>query len=85
MSISIDMSDTIYSFWALVKNACTFGGEPYYQCANCHGGGHQYGVEGLRRHPKLCPDCGAIMLGDLDDIYLDFRQLELEEERRKDK
>ena len=76
------MGDKIYSFWLLVKDACTLGGEPYYECANCHGGGHQYGVEGLLEHPNICPNCKATMLGDLDELFGDFMDIESESSKR---
>lgn len=50
--------------WIRVDGVVTAGGEPYYECSICGKGGHCIGVEHLRSHPNVCPNCGADMRGD---------------------
>ena len=47
--------------WIAERGVVTPGGDPYYICSNCRGGGHLHGVESYTPHPNYCPDCGAKM------------------------
>lgn len=51
----------VYARWEIEKKAVTFG-DNYFVCSNCKQGGHCYGVENLTPHPKICPNCEAIMI-----------------------
>lgn len=51
-------TDTKRNMWIKISGYATAGGDPVYECGNCHVANHAYGVE----HPKkklYCEVCGS--------------------------
>lgn len=57
-----DAKKQIHASWVIDNTAgLTAGGDPYYVCSHCGGGGHCHSAEHPDPHPDICPSCKAIM------------------------
>ena len=45
-------------YWIKEHGICTPGGDPYWICPECGGGGHCYGIERVDGPYDHCRDCG---------------------------
>lgn len=46
--------------WKQVFGYVTAGGDPVFECGQCGGTRHVYGIEHLYNRKKFCDQCGAV-------------------------
>ena len=69
-----DVAPVKHGQWVIVSGRCTLGGDPVWMCSECGKGQHVYGVEHGTYGADIadgqwvtCPNCGAIMTGEVGD------------------